>query len=381
MSATLRGKDVLEGELTLTLLGVGVANLDINASEMAAGPADLVYAAGGKSVTYSGTIVESAAFGGRTKLRFVLGAGGLTKPIDALGYGKDTPAATVVRDVCAATKEALAEGVDAELRTMLLPTWHRFRGSGNSALKTLAEHLGIGFRTLANGTVWLGKETWPQVPTPFEERGPDANGLAVYAPNIPDLAPGTNLSGKRVSTVVHHFTGSLRSDVTLLKDATQGTDRAKAAQAAFVKQQVPEIDRLGFFEATVISQREDGTLDLKADNEKIGDCPGTPIYHGVPGLSVKVAAKARVKVGFDAASPTGRFAGLWATGAAALEFTMRCPKVTIEADEVYLGEGAARVIREGDRIMMPFGAPGTPTPTPVTFDPTQPDEERSVVRA
>lgn len=370
MSATIRGKDVVGGELTLPLLGVGTASLDVNATDLPLGAAQLVYSVGGKATTYAGTIVESNAFGGRVKVRFVLGAGKLGNELPALGYGANVPAATVVRDVVVSAGETLADGVSAELVDLVLPTWHRAKGTGNRALQTLAEHLGIGFRLLANGTVWLGKETWPQFTAPFEEKGPDENGVAVYAPKAPDLVPGVNLGGKRVSTVVHSFSGSLRSNVTLLKDATKTTDRAKDAQSAFVKQQIPQLDRMGLYEARVIEQRADGTLDLKCDNPIVGDCPGTPIWHGLPGVSVTVAAGARVKVGFDSASPTGRFCLTFKTEAEALSITITADTISLVADDVYVGAGEGRSIREGDIIMMPFGAAGTPTPTPIAFAPT-----------
>lgn len=349
MSATLRGKDVLGGELTLPLLGVGSATLDVNATTLPTGAAQLVYEVGGKATTYSGTIVESNAYGGRVKVRFVLGAGKLSTELPALGYG-EVPAATVVRDIIATAGEALAEGVSDELRDTILPSWHRAKGTGNRALQTLAEHLGVGFRVLPTGLVWLGKETWSQFKAPFEEKGPDANGVAVYAPSAPDIVPGVNLAGKRVSTVVHSFSGSLRSSVTMLKDATSSGDREKAAQAAFVKQQIPQLDRMSLYEARVIAQRADGTLDLKCDNATIGDCPGTPIWHGLPGMSVTVAPGARVKVGFDAASPTGRFCLTFKTEAEALSITITADTISLRADEVLLGDGTDRLLRSGDPL-------------------------------
>lgn len=368
MSATLRGKDVLGGSIELGLLGIWSGTIDVNADDMTTGHAELSYVAGGKSFTYTGTIVESAPSAGRTKVRFVAGAGRMSAELPARGYERDTPAATVAKDVCVTAGEVLAPGVDAELRSMLLtPSWHREKGSGNAALKALAAHLGLGFRALPNGNMWLGKETWPAAPDAFEERGADADGVAAYAPVLPDIQPGTNFSGRRVSSVVHHFGGSLRADVTFLRDATASTDRSKDAQSAFVRQNIPELERMKLYEAEVITQRTDGTLDLKADDARVGDCPGTPIYHGVPGLAVKVARGARIKVGFDGASPTGRFAALWTTNAAALELTLKVPKVTIEADEVFLGGGQGRVIREGDLIMMPLGQPSVPTATPVAL--------------
>jgi hypothetical protein len=234
MSATIRGKDVLEGSLTLPLRGVWVADLDVNATSLATGAASLSYVVNGAATTFQGTIVESSPFGGRVKVRLVGGAGKMSNELPALGYGQ-VPASTIVRDVVVAASEALADGVADELRDTLLPSWHRAKGSGTRALTDLAEHLGVGFRMLANGTVWLGKETWTQAKAPFEIHGPDANGLAVYGPVRPDLVPGTNLAGKRVSAVEFSFSGSLRANVTLLKDASGNSDRAKKAQSAFVK--------------------------------------------------------------------------------------------------------------------------------------------------
>jgi hypothetical protein len=364
MSATLRGKDVLGGELTLSLLGVWNGSVDVNADDMPTGHAELSYVAAGKSITFTGTIVEAAPAAGRTRVRFLPGAGKMGTELPARGYERNTPAATIAKDVVVAAGETLATGVADELRSILLPSWHREKGTGNAALKALAEHLGIGFRALPDGSIWLGKETWPPGAEAFEEKAPDENGLGMYAPSLPNILPGTNMAGRRISQVVHHLE-TLRSDVTFLASATETKDRAKAAQGAFVRQQVPELDRMKLWEARVESQRADGTLDLIADDARVGDCPGTPIYHGVPGLSVKVAKGARIKVGFDAASPTGRFAALWTTGAEAIEVTLQAGKITIEADEVFLGDASGRLLREGDAVMMPVGQPPVPTATPM----------------
>jgi len=371
MTLTIRGVDAIGGVLEMPLRGPWVYTGDVDSQSFATGHADLVYA-GKKAVTFSGTIMESATEAARTRVRMVGGAGGLSKTLPALGYG-ETPASTVVRDIAAGCGEALADGVADALRDTLLAGWQRSKGTGNRALEALCDHLGTGwnYRILANGTLWVGKETWDQfTPEPFKERDPDENGVATYAPDQPDLKPGVNVGGKRVSSVKHSFEGSLRSFATMLKSLTEGGDRERKAQEAFVRSKIPELERMATYEARVISQASTGRVDVKSDDERMGDMPAVPLFFGVPGMRVVLGEDVRVKVAFDGAKADRRFAYGFHQDCEAQEITIRVKKLVIEADEIHLGGSDAPLLRSGDTLVVPVGAAGTPTPMPISLAPT-----------
>lgn len=373
MSATVGEFDVLTGELEMAVSGAWKARFDLDADDVPKGATIIAYAGEGTPESFFGTIVESAPDAGRTSVRIIGGAAGLKTTLPAVQYDPQTPASTVIKDIAIAAGERIAAGVqEATQGIYIADPWMRTKGTGERALDLLLAKInalqppgGWNWRILANGCLWVGKETWPQATVPFQTKGASASGVAKFAPDSPTLRPGTNLGGKRVCAVTHRFGGGLRTEAVLAEatDNTPTTNRRQDAEKAFVRAAVPELQELAQYEARVVSQNEDGTLEVVCDDERVGDLSRVPIWLGLPGCSVEVAAGARVKVAFDAAKPEGRFASVWKTDAEAL-------LITIRGVEVHLGEGAGRVIREGDLIMFPVGVAATPTPMPVTYSPS-----------
>ncbi len=128
---------------------------------------------------------------------------------------------------------------------------------------------------------------------------------------------------------------------------------------------LPRLDPLALYPARVVSQQDDGTLDVKPDDTRWG--PGlsrVPVRHGLPGVSVRVRQGARILVGFEGGDITRPFASLWEPGSldtltveASVKLLLKAPSVV--AAEV---EGDARpVARVGDLVKVAFvmTAPGT----------------------
>jgi hypothetical protein len=129
---------------------------------------------------------------------------------------------------------------------------------------------------------------------------------------------------------------------------------------------LPRLDPLALYPARVVSQQDDGSLDVKPDDTRWG--PGlsrVPIRHGLPGVNVRVRQGARVLVGFEGGDITRPFASLWEPGSldtltieASVKLLLKAPSVV--AAEV---EGNARpVARLGDLVKVTgiSGAPGVP---------------------
>lgn len=60
--------------------------------------------------------------------------------------------------------------------------------------------------------------------------------------------------------------------------------------------------------ATVVIQREDDTLDLDVDDERIGSLLAVPFRIGIPGARVLLAEGARVRVAFESGDPSKHYA-------------------------------------------------------------------------
>jgi hypothetical protein len=378
MTLSIRGIDGIGGDLEMPLRGPWTFDGDVDSQDFGLGHASIAYASK-RTVTFSGTVIERSTVAARTRVRIVGGAGGLRNEIPARGYRADTPASNVAKDVAVACAEAIADGVLDVLRDKALTKgFHRMLGSGTQALNNLCDTLGAGWnwRVLGNGTIWIGQETWPSMAAPFQEQEPDENGVSVYADVAPNIIPGVNLEGRRVSSVRHSFSGSLRSHATLLPTTANGsptagaTDRAKDATAKFVKSSLPDYDRHPHYEARVLDQESDGKVNLKCDDPRVGDAPAVPLFFGVPGMSVELGSDVRVMLAFDGASSTKRIAHGFAQDCEAESITIRVGRLIITADEILLGGGHARVLRDGDTLVVPVGAAGTPTPMPITLAPS-----------
>lgn len=94
------------------------------------------------------------------------------------------------------------------------------------------------------------------------------------------------------------------------------------------------VDYLALYPCRVVQQRADGTLDLQAEDSRIGSPASVP-YRTMPGLSFEVSAGARVLLGFEDGSPSRPVAQLWELGDGAV---------------VKVNGGTVGVARNGDDV-------------------------------
>lgn len=92
------------------------------------------------------------------------------------------------------------------------------------------------------------------------------------------------------------------------------------------------VDHLALYPCTVVAQRADGTLDLRAEDARLGSPASIP-YRTLRGLSVEVAVGARVLLGFEGGDPSRPVALLWELG---------------DATVVRVNGGTVEVARKGD---------------------------------
>ncbi len=155
MSAvTLGGRAVTLATITLPASGVWCADVDVDTADEITGRAELVVDGG---PTWSGTVVSGGVSHGLWRGRIVGGAGGLRTTLPALAY-RNATLADVLRDVLSEAAEVLSP-TSADL-SYAVALWQRTRGLGASAVAEIALAAGYVWRVLADGTVWMGVETW-----------------------------------------------------------------------------------------------------------------------------------------------------------------------------------------------------------------------------
>ena len=157
------------------------------------------------TLSWIGTVARSRAHAGRTRARVVGGKGGLAKIVDCQHY-RDVQASEIVQALLAEAGESLSSTADTSLLRTRLDHWTRWGDTtAGLALESLADKLGAGWRVLADGTIWIGAETYPTqtIDEANELDRMDDIGEATLATGSMALRPGVTFSGRRVLDVLH----------------------------------------------------------------------------------------------------------------------------------------------------------------------------------
>jgi hypothetical protein len=348
--------EVLSGTIDLPLVGLWVAEdveLDTDDPPAVGDRVGIeVVAASGETIAFRGTVRSASEYHARARLFVVGGAGGLGETITAQHYTASPTVLQIVEDILRAQGEALSSTVDAAtLATLTVPSWMRAEGVAASALRLIADAIGWDWRVLADGTVWLGVRTWAEVTgalaaSLYDLAANPAEQSVTYA-DAETLLPGHTVQGRKVYRVEHTIgPRDLRTRATLERLGRDDWERA-------VRQAVPELAYLRTYEARVVGQNADGTLEVQAYDPAIGGLSRVPVRLGLPGCAVTVAAGARVDLGFEEARPDKAYAGLWNTSAALVDVTLSgsgsCA-VDDFADVTVLG-GTQEVARVDDSVL------------------------------
>lgn len=127
-------------------------------------------------------------------------------------------------------------------------------------------------------------------------------------------------------------------------------DAVKESFARLVRALTSKYDYHALRPAKVVVQNDDTTLELQPEDEAWPGMSKVPIRHGIPGVTVKVKAGARVLFGFEGGDSTRPVATLWDT--AAVE------KLELRAGTIDMRPGASRAIAcNGDMVTIPSAKP------------------------
>ncbi len=196
---TLAAAPVLEARVQLPRVGAWSLTARLEAATAPTGA--VVFSGGGLEL--SGTVVRARAWRGGVEALVVGGAGGLAQALEPKDF-RNASVKVVLQDTLEAAGEALSSSSDAGTLAASLLAWVRVAGSAGATLAQLAELKASAWRVLADGKVWFGPESWPELSTPAEilEAEPARGRELVWTERL-TLRPGVTFRSRKVERVEH----------------------------------------------------------------------------------------------------------------------------------------------------------------------------------
>lgn len=263
----------------------------------------------------------SALYAGVASARVVGGAGGLNKTMVAIAYDNGATVAQVLGGTGATTGnlldvagELLSEKIDADLLAQFLPQWAWVPGQIDALLGQLATYLGVLWRVLPEGKIWLGQdsgETAPQLDMILVDVQAQA-GLMTLTAEACTWQPGMTFETLPIRQIQHIIGGSAARSII-----TYGPGASAALLGLFFRW----LRRAGWDYArpqpgVVGKQNPDGTLQVQLDDSRYAPLRSVAIDTGLPQTSVKVAAGSRVLVEWRTGNPTQPVVTAWGASTA-----------------------------------------------------------------
>jgi hypothetical protein len=211
-----QARDVLRATITMPRIGAWQASLTVDGTTAPAGKVTLKAGA----LTLVGTINRAAVYRGVVRARVVAGGDGLRRVARARHY-TGPPARLVLATLCADAGETLSSSSDAGVLASSLLAWTTIAVETGAMVQLVADHLGadVAWRLLPDGTIWVGRESWPDSGlTDYEELEESPEEASVLlGMDVPRLLPGTTVGGRRAEVVDHLITPeSYRAKVWLV---------------------------------------------------------------------------------------------------------------------------------------------------------------------
>lgn len=161
----------------------------------------------GESLSWKATVRRQGHESARTLVRAVGGAGKLTTELAPRAY-QGVPVRIPLEDVAKEAGERLSPRCDPGVLGAFLGKWVRIRQSASFALAALLVSAGgPAWRIVADGTLWVGVEAWPETKmrdfTVLAEA--PHRGMVELVSLEPSVLPGEAFEGRPVSVVEHLF--------------------------------------------------------------------------------------------------------------------------------------------------------------------------------
>lgn len=200
MPLTVNGHAILSGVVSIPRTGCWHASLRVDSDREITGRVTIDL----DGVSYVGTAIRGGVWRGSAEVKVVAGAAGLARQAQARYY-RGAPVRLPLEALLADAGDVLAPSSDAAILGTVLPRWATTAAPVSHGLLALVEAAGASWRSLPDGSVWVGRETWPPVEIDHEvtDEDPAAGWVEIWSERF-RLRPGVTFAGKRVSYVEYH---------------------------------------------------------------------------------------------------------------------------------------------------------------------------------
>lgn len=300
-SITANGVGLIDGTIDMPNNAVWTADLTLNtASGFVSGDKVTIATADGWSIQGTVATERSGSLVDTIYCRILGGSGGMGKQVSPAQRQQGS-----VRDVLelliTAAGETLSDTIDPAFLSTQLPQWTIKQDSVTSNLNQLIQTVSpsMHWRFLADGTLWIGNETWDKVSGDYQVlNGTPANIDFLFGVELPFILPGQQIDGYKIARVVHHITsGTVTSHVYLPIEDQQQRGIAIGLQK-IIQSVTSGIDYYTTYSAKVISQNGNN-VDVQPQDTRIAGLQNIPIKIGVAGMSVSLVPGAIVQLGWD----------------------------------------------------------------------------------
>lgn len=207
----LNGVDAIEGQIILPRVGAWHADIIVDGPTPPAGPCTITTSAG---LSLKGTVARAGAWLQTSWVRVAAGAGGTGKAAAAKHY-RGVSLRAVVGDLLRVSGDTLAPTADATTLATRLNAWTLMAAPVGRCLSALCgdpRTATAAWRILPDGTLWIGRETWPDAKLlePADYQDIDERPSEAWAElgfESPLLQPGFALGGRKLD-IVQHVIGS-----------------------------------------------------------------------------------------------------------------------------------------------------------------------------
>jgi len=339
----------LSARISFPRKGAWQADLQLDTDEAPAG-AVRINIDDGKTVL-AGTVQRAGSWVGTVSARVVGGAGGLSKTATPRHYTAPS-VGVVLADLLHQAGEARAASSDQSVLVRRLDAWTTTAIPIGQAISLLLKTaVGTGeatWRVLADGTVWVGVETWPDAglteDVDYQTMAEEPNSITAHlGVETPLVFPGTTLGGRKVSYVdVTLGSPATRVDVWFETSAPAADDRLRRALTAVVEAANPRVKYAAPVLATVVSQ-SGNLIDVKPLDPKRPPMGGVRLLVGLPQWQIQLQPGGLVVVGWSAADPSQPYVIGFGPDVVASVLQIACPDTTIQGDNVFIDSPGARV--------------------------------------
>jgi hypothetical protein len=306
---TIAGRNsAATGLLSIPLQGAWVARLDIDADAAPSVGAlctlQIASSVDQSAYSFLGTIIESQDYEGRVYIEVVGGKGKLRqngRPVHFNAGALPLTVRQLFEAILQDAGETLAPQALRAFQGASVAKWTRLNAESYAqALNRLCTAFGVVWRVLPGGEVWIDTETWPTVSAePYHLDDELESRCITIGYDGATWEPGTIVFGKKINRVVYWEDGTAElyyneSELELLAGVLARTQKPSPFAV--------------MYDAAVVAQNPDGTLDIRLENAPIVDMPKVAFLSGLKGGRYQMGPGDKVKVAFVGASPGGAIA-------------------------------------------------------------------------